>query len=307
MKIYINSAKENWIVDRLKLEWKNSNSTIFTRFSRRSDIIWLIAPWTWKKLNKNTLNVKKVICSIYHIDEDKFDSNELREFQARDAYVDFYHTISLNSKKQLKELTDKPIFVSPFWINQNIFFEINNKNNLREKLGIHKKDYLIGSFQRDTEGTDMISPKLSKGPDRLIKIIEHHGTLNANLSVVLTGKRRNYLIDQLEKRKIKYYYFEMVDFKKLNQLYNCLDLYVVTSRYEGGPQAILECAITNTPIISTDVGVAKEILSPESIYNMENFQNAKPNTLVAFTNTSKFSMPQGMKTFTDYFKGIYEN
>ena len=99
----------------------------------------------------------------------------------------------------------------------------------------------------------------------------------------------------------------MVDFKKLNQLYNCLDLYVVSSRYEGGPQAILECAITNTPIISTDVGVAKEILSPESIYNMENFQNAKPNTLVAFTNTFKFSMPQGMKTFTDYFKGIYEN
>lgn len=307
MRIYINSAKENWVVDRFKLEWINSNSNNFTRFSNRSDIIWLIAPWTWKKLNKNTLKVKTVLCSIYHIDEGKFDSSELNDFLARDKYVDYYHTISLNSSNQLKELTNKPIFISPFWINQNVFFEIADKNNLRKKLGFNKKDYLIGSFQRDTEGTDMISPKLSKGPDRLIKIIEYYQSLNANLSVVLTGKRRNYLIEQLEKRKIKYYYFEMVDFKRLNQLYNCLDLYIVSSRYEGGPQAILECAITNTPIISTDVGVAKEILSPESIYNMENFQNAKPNTEVAFTNTSRLLLPQGMKPFNDYFQKIYEN
>ena len=30
---------------------------------------------------------------------------------------------------------------------------------------ILKKTILIGSFQRDTEGHDMISPKLVKGPD----------------------------------------------------------------------------------------------------------------------------------------------
>ena len=45
----------------------------------------------------------------------------------------------------------------------------------------------------------------------------------------------------------------------LNELYNILDLYLVTSRIEGGPQAILECAIIKTPIMSTDVGVASGI------------------------------------------------
>ena len=48
----------------------------------------------------------------------------------------------------------------------------------------------------------------------------------------------------------------MADILLVNKLYNILDLYLVTSRIEGGPQAILECALTKTPILSTDVGVA---------------------------------------------------
>ena len=56
-----------------------------------------------------------------------------------------------------------------------------------------------------------------------------------------------------------YSYFEMADFFELNELYNCLDLYIVASRVEGGPQSILEATLTKTPIISTDVGLAKEI------------------------------------------------
>ena len=32
---------------------------------------------------------KKVICSIYHIDEEKFSSNDLEEFNERDRFVDF--------------------------------------------------------------------------------------------------------------------------------------------------------------------------------------------------------------------------
>ena len=51
----------------------------------------------------------------------------------------------------------------------------------------------------------------------------------------------------------------MVNFTELNELYNCLDLYIVASRFEGGPQSILECANTK-PIVSTNVGVAAEIL-----------------------------------------------
>ena len=84
------------------------------------------------------------------------------------------------SKLQLKELTDKPIFVAPFWINQNLFFDIPEKEVVQEKLGINTNDFLIGSFQRDTEGSNMTSPKLSKGPDRFIEIVQHSKYKNKN-------------------------------------------------------------------------------------------------------------------------------
>ena len=53
-------------------------------------------------------------------------------------------------------------------------------------------------------------------------------------------------------------------------MYNACDLYVVGSRCEGGPQAILECAATKTPIVSTDVGIASEILSDSCVFNVDN-------------------------------------
>ena len=307
MKIYINSIKENWIVDRVKKEWEISNPTYNTQFSSKADIIWLIAPWTWKKVSKKNLLNKKVVCSFYHIDEEKFTTYDLDEFKDRDSYVDFYHTISKKSEIQLQKLTNKPIFVAPFWVNQDIFFDIPEKYKISRKLAFSPDEYLIGSFQRDTEGSDLISPKLSKGPDRFIKIVEHYRQINPNVAVVLTGKRRNYVITQLKAKKIKFYYFEMVDFVKLNELYNCLDLYIVSSRYEGGPQAILECAITNTPVISTDVGIASEILSKNSIYNMETFKDASPDTVKAFNNVSKLTLPQGMDTFFKNFMEVYES
>ena len=307
MKIHLNSAKENWVVDRFREEWYKYNSSISTKIIRNSDIVWIISPWTWQKINKKILSKKKVICSIYHLDEDKFDQKQLDEFNLRDEYVDFYHVISENTKKQIKKLTNKPIVSIPFWVNQEIWKDINEKDILREKYKLDLDSYLIGSFQRDTEGKDLISPKLSKGPDQFIKIIKEYKEKNKKIGVILAGKRRNFIIENLERLDIPFNYFEMVDFKELNELYNCLDLYIVSSRYEGGPQAVMECAITRTPIISTDVGVASEILHPNSIFSMNSFMNAKPNIDYAYEKVQKYLIPNGFENFRKIINQVYEN
>ena len=110
----------------------------------------------------------------------------------------------------------------------------------------------------------------------------------------------------LNELNIPFYYFEMVNFEDLNKLYNCLDMYIVSSRFEGGPQAILECAITKTPIVSTDVGVASQILSKESIFKMENYKEAKANVEYAFEKVQSFILPEGMKMYEKIFKDIHE-
>ena len=96
----------------------------------------------------------------------------------------------------------------------------------------------------------------------------------------------------------------MVNFTELNELYNCLDLYIVASRFEGGPQSILECANTKTPIVSTNVGVAAEILHPDSIFTMDNFFNAKPNINFAYMQVQKYLIPQGFDSYKNVFTNI---
>ncbi len=311
MKVYLSEINESWIVDRIREDWYKENPDISTRNIKNSEMIWIISPWVWRKLPKRKLKTNKVICTIHHIDFEKFPGKEEKEFIKRDKYVDLYHVISKKTKEQLEKLTTKKIIHIPWWVNQNIFFEIKNRSTLREKYGFNQEEYLIGSFQRDTEGDDLKSPKLIKGPDIFLEIVKDKYEKNKNLKVVITGKRRNYLIENFELNKIPYKYFEMVDLETLNELYNLLDIYLVTSRVEGGPQAIIECAISKTPILSTDVGIASEILSKESIFNLNNYlqdiENAKPNIENAYKMAQELIIPKGMIKFREMFIDNYEN
>ena len=99
----------------------------------------------------------------------------------------------------------------------------------------------------------------------------------------------------------------MTNYKTLNELYNILDLYIVASRVEGGPQSILEAAATKTPLISTNVGIAEKILDSSSIYNMENFTEAKPDVEYSYRNVKKYFVPEGFKSFYDMFEFVSEN
>tara|TARA_B100000965_G_scaffold374928_1_gene366620 strand:- start:7119 stop:8042 length:924 start_codon:yes stop_codon:yes gene_type:complete len=307
MKVYLNNIKESWVVDRLKNEWYEFNKDLSTFDIKEADIVWIFAPWIWKNVRKTNLKNKKVICSIYHIDFKKFSSKDKKEFEKRDKFVDIYHVISEKTKLQLRELTSKKIVSIPFWVNQNIWYHIKEKDLLRSKYNLSSDKKYIGSFQRDTEGSNLSSPKLIKGPDRFIEIVSHMFKENNNLEVVLTGKRRQYIMSELEKREIPFNYFEMISINEINELYNILDLYVVSSRIEGGPQAILECSITKTPIISTDVGVASEILSPKSIFDMNNFSKAEPDIEFAYKNSQEYIIPQGFSKFKNLIKEIYES
>ena len=80
MKIYLNNPKESWVVDRFRSEWYQDNKDISTKSILMADIIWLIAPWTWKKISLKNLSKKKVVCTIHHIDFDKFDSKKRKHF-----------------------------------------------------------------------------------------------------------------------------------------------------------------------------------------------------------------------------------
>ena len=307
LNIYINKLNENWIVDRQRQEFISHNKTLTTSLVSRSNLIWIIAPWTWKKINKKFLENRKVICTIHHIDESKFQ-DEKNNFFERDKFVNLYHVTSIKTMEQLKKITNKEILYEPYWINPENWFEIENKENLRSQFKIDDSVFTIGSFQRDSEGHNPNLPKLSKGPDRLVKIIQHYKEIKDNkILVILSGKRRDFLINELDKLSINYLYKEMVDLKTVNELYNILNLYIVSSRFEGGPQSVLECAITKTPIISTDVGLASSVLSSSSIFDMDNYKIAVPDTDYAYKRVEDFKLIKSMPRYIKMLEYAFES
>jgi glycosyltransferase involved in cell wall biosynthesis len=307
-KIYINEAKESWIVDRFRKEFLDNFSHLCTENIKEADVIWIIAPWTWKKIPKKYLQEKKILCTIHHLEEKELTGKHRKDFINRDKYVDRYHIISKKTSQQINVMSKINQIYAPFWINPENYFFINNKESLRAKYGFQNDEFLIGSFQRDSEGRNVNLPKLIKGPDRFIEIAKHYLQVEnkKNIKIVLTGYRRNYIIQELKLNKIPYTYFEKINISSLNDLYNILDLYIVSSRTEGGPQSIVEAAITKTPIISTDVGIANEILHKDSIFDMNNFMYAQPDTEFAFNAAQKFAIPLYFKNFLNIFKGLID-
>ena len=80
MRIYFNKVKEDWIVDRYINEWNEYNYKSVRSSFISDTLIWIIAPWTWRNVSKRNLKKQKVICTIHHIDEDKFNDIEKEEF-----------------------------------------------------------------------------------------------------------------------------------------------------------------------------------------------------------------------------------
>jgi hypothetical protein len=293
---------QTWIIDVFKNEFIEYSGLEFVDEPIHANIIWIIG------ININKINHLKTICldnkqiitTIHHIDWEKINIFNENFNIVKDISTKF-HVICEKVYFDLIKLTSKPIVISNFWINENLFYNIPNKNSLRIKYQIPVNSYCIGSFQRDTEGKNKcMKPKLSKGPDIFVKNAIDIKLRHDNLIVILTGRKRNYIIEELEKNSINYKYFQMTTTNELNELYNCLDLYIVSSRVEGGPRAILECGISKTPIISTNVGISNLILNPTSIYDSNvplSYRNAKPDIEYAYDKSNKYSIKNYLVEF----------
>lgn len=296
-KVFVLPPGEKWIVDRFAHEWNQDNRDMSVLDPREADVIWLLADWCWRQLPQQFLISKKVITSVHHIVPEKFGNQEVHDFLERDRVTTAYHVYNKSTHDFIRKLTHKPIHEIKYWANQNIWKDSGDKSFLREKYKIPLNKFVIGSFQRDTEGHDLISPKLEKGPDLLADFIVKTYESRKDTFVVLAGWRRQYIIKRLQDRGVPFTYFERPEHNVINDLYQCLDLYPVTARTEGGPQSLIECGLLNVPVVSRDVGIASQVLTPSSIN--EDVYLATPS----IPNIEEWKLPMG---YLGYRKLIQE-
>jgi glycosyltransferase involved in cell wall biosynthesis len=172
----------------------------------------------------------------------------------------------------------------PYLVDNSTFRPLGKSDGslqeLRKQLHIPDGHYVIGNFFRDTEGDGTGRPKLQKGPDVFLEIIRQLRERGVLVHVLLAGPRRSWLRAALRQLNVSYSFAgreteageddlscNTLSRQRLNELYNLLDLYLVPSRWEGGPHATLEATAAGVPVLSRPVGIAQDILEPEAMFD----------------------------------------
>lgn len=136
----------------------------------------------------------------------------------------------------------------------------DTRSAARHKFGVPEDRLVIGSFQKDGNGWgDGMDPKLVKGPDLFLEAVAELAK-DFPIFVLLTGPARGYVTTGLDRLGIPYAHHYLADYLDIVSAYHALDLYLMTSREEGGPKAILECAATGIPLVSSRVGMATDVI-----------------------------------------------
>ncbi len=165
-----------------------------------------------------------------------------------------------------------PAVLVPYCVDPSVFRRLQDRETIRRSLGIGPEAFVIGNFHRDSEGADLTRPKMQKGADIFFGIARELARSVPQTTVLLAGPRRHWLLNALRSAGIEVifagrepgnaddYTRNILSRKRLNELYQALDVCVVSSRWEGGPYSVLEALAAGIPVISSPVGTARDVL-----------------------------------------------
>ncbi len=214
--------------------------------------------------NKSILNPNpqvRVLVAWFHVIPSDPRLNLLPEILPK---VDYWHTACTTTRKDLTDLgiPSNKIALIPLAIDLDLFQPITDqhRSERRQKLGIPEDHLVIGSFQKDGVGWGAGNdPKLIKGPDILCDCLQELQR-RVKIFVILTAPARGYVKERLKESGIPFQYYNLAQLGELPWYYQLLDFYLVTSRIEGGPKAILEAMACGIPVLSTRVGMAPDVI-----------------------------------------------
>ena len=180
-----------------------------------------------------------------------------------DSITGVIYSTSIMKKRFLEfGLPENKLFYVPIGVDLKQFQPISRSKilNKRRALGIPKDALLIGSFQKDGEGWgEGMTPKIIKAPDVFVEVIKR---LNKQHTIfcLLTGPARGYVKKALEEAGIPFLHKYFDNYLDIVPFYQILDFYIITSREEGGPKALLESLACGVPVVTTDVGMARDVI-----------------------------------------------
>ncbi len=160
-------------------------------------------------------------------------------------------------------IAPEKVFLIPLGVDPLLFPPVSAdaRATARRGFGIPPHARVVGSFQKDGVGWgDGAEPKLEKGPDIFLSVIDQLRRDVPDLFVLLSGPARGYVTAGLRRHGVPFAHHYLRDPRSLAPLYHAIDLYVVASRQEGGPKAIFESMSSGIPVVTTRVGQAMDLV-----------------------------------------------
>jgi len=276
---FIGGDRIGWALDmELKLTRQSFSQDIQISNFFQNDVLHVIHWSSLINFPREFLAGRRILSHLTHAPEAAFTQPG---FERAEKLIQLWVVRSAQARRAFNARGLRNVLI-PYAYDPSVFFPIPKDDprlqSLRAQWNIPSDAFLVGSFQRDTEGSDLKSPKLVKGPDIFLECVSLLKDRLPNLHVVLAGPRRFWLRRKLEERDIPYTFIgkdvtgddvkiNIVSHEIINLLYNLIDIYLVTSRMEGGPQAVLEACAANCKILSTAVGHAEDFLHPNCIFH----------------------------------------
>jgi len=209
---------------------------------KNADVYYYFRPHLEQQLYSNS------IVTVHHDLEEDDPNLSIKFFLPR--YREASVVVCLNSHQQnlLKSYGIINTVVIPHGYNDEIISPLPKNFTEKKTIGFFSHYYA-----RNVKGEDYFLSLLAKLDSNTIKI-------------VLAGRKRKSLCEAIRSMGYECDLYEALPYYKYNDLYSLVNVLIITSKYEGGPASIPEAISTDTPIISTKVGMIYDFLDNSNVY-----------------------------------------
>ncbi len=165
-----------------------------------------------------------------------------------------------------------------------IFVDVEKTKNAPVSIDLHKKylqfDFIILMASRFTK-----EKNISLAIETMWKIVRQYP--KTGLVIVGSGPEETNLKSQISNLKVNGNIKIENWTNDLTSYYKTADLFLLTSNYEGYGRTLIEATAAGCNIISSDVGIADEILDRENIFEPGNKEQLKEKIISAIESNIK--------------------
>ena len=223
----------------------------FSGASKGFDVIHYLVPGGLEQIRSILGDDSAYVASIHHVTE----WEKVKDVALSDALM--VESTEWADYVERQGIERSKMVLVPLGVDTDRFrpVEPSVKARARKRLCIPDGAFVIGSFGR--QARDLSG---RKGADTLIAAMESLSRRRRNIVLLAVGVGWLEIIERLRQCGIHVTNVTYAPDEMLPELYNVLDCYWITSRIEGGPLTLLESMSSEVTVVTTPVGMARDIV-----------------------------------------------